>query len=161
MSFENLGMQLREEVLGSRLSLAESKNGQSWWDGLTTGKRKKVVSILGMSKGKEKKLFDDLDADEQSEIKAYYQKHKGKVESELHSDEDELQEGARNWWAPGNEWLIKKATAEYRAQLASHLKKRRSKKTFRYSPPDWQQDAIEALGKNDEEWFKGIKLANL
>jgi len=150
---------LREVVLGRKESLAESKSVTSWWDNLPGKRRRKVVDILGMSKGKDNKLFGKLDSDEQSEIRAYFEKHKGKVEAiEL---ADNMMEGKTDWWTAGNQWLIKKATEMYRVQLAGHLKKRRSPRTFRYSPPDWQIDAMEALGKNDEEWFKAIKLKNL
>lgn len=65
------------------------------------------------------------------------------------------------WWTPGNRWLEKRALAEYRVQLASHVKRGRKPSTFRYTPPDWHRDAMVALGRNDEETFKAIKLANL
>jgi len=67
----------------------------------------------------------------------------------------------RNWWSAGNGWLEKRALAEYRVQRAAHLKAGRRASTFRYNPPDWQRDAVTALGRHDEETFKAIKLANL
>lgn len=68
---------------------------------------------------------------------------------------------ALDWWGPGNRWLEKQALELYRQQLAAHVKRGQAKSTFRYAPPDWQKDAVEALGRNDEETFKAIKLANL
>jgi hypothetical protein len=68
--------------LMDRLSdvLAESKGASSWWDALEVSDKKKVVDILGLSKGKDKASFSKLDDDEQSEITAYFRKHKGVVE---------------------------------------------------------------------------------
>ena len=65
------------------------------------------------------------------------------------------------WWTPCNAWLCRRALAEYRVQLASHVKRGRKASTFRYNPPEWHRDAVSALGDNDEETFKAIKLANL
>jgi len=69
---------LREIVLGD--VLAEAKSVDDWWDKLPGKRRSRVVSILGMSKGKDKSLFSKLEPDEQEEISAYYRKYKGKVE---------------------------------------------------------------------------------
>lgn len=68
--------------LMSRLSdvLAEGESASSWWDALEASDKKKVVGILGLSKGKDKASFSKLDDDEQSEITAYFKKHKGVVE---------------------------------------------------------------------------------
>lgn len=68
---------------------------------------------------------------------------------------------AREWWGPGERWLEQEALKEYRVQKAAHIKRGRSPNTFRYTPPDWQRDAMDALGKNDEERFKAIKLAQI
>ena len=53
------------------------------------------------------------------------------------------------WWVAGNNWLIQRATT-----MAQHQK-------GRYNPPQWHRDAVDALGRNDEEAFKRIKLDNL
>ncbi len=66
-----------------------------------------------------------------------------------------------NWWGPGNEWVQKEAQKEYQVQLRAHTKRGRKKSTFRYTPPQWQQEAMEALGDNDEERFKAIKMGQL
>lgn len=72
-----------------------------------------------------------------------------------------LAENPRDWWGPGQRWLEQEALKEYRAQLAAHRKRGRAKSSFRYTPPDWHRDAVDALGKNDEERFKAIKLARI
>lgn len=64
----------------------------------------------------------------------------------------------REWWGPGQRWLEQEALKEYRVQLAAHQKRGRAKSTFRYTLPDWHRDAVDALGRNDEERFKAIKL---
>lgn len=71
---------LLKSATGNDVQLTEAKSVEAWWDRLPGKRRKKVVNILGMSKGKDGKLFAKLDADEQAEISAYYKKHKGKVE---------------------------------------------------------------------------------
>ena len=63
-----------------------------------------------------------------------------------------------DWWTAGNAWLQQQSGKEYQSQLRAHLKRGRKKSTFRYSPPDWIRDAVAALGRNDEETFKAIKL---
>ena len=62
------------------------------------------------------------------------------------------------WWTAVQNRLERLANAEYKSQLAAWLKAGRSKRTFRYSPPEWHRDAVAALGRNDEE---GAKLALL
>ena len=76
---------LKKEVLDN---FAESKSVGSWWDNLPGKRRKKVVGILGMSKGKDNSLFDKLDPDEQAEISAYFGKHQGRVESSAEEEID-------------------------------------------------------------------------
>ena len=66
-----------------------------------------------------------------------------------------------DWWSAGQRWLEQQALREADAQRRSWVKSGRSAKTFRYTPPDWHRDAIEALGRNDEETFKAIRLARL
>jgi hypothetical protein len=65
------------------------------------------------------------------------------------------------WWTAGQEWLEKRGLAGYRAGLSAHLKAGRVRSTYRWNPPDWHRDAVDALGRNDEECFKAIKLAHL
>jgi len=71
---------LKQRATGNDVVLAEAKSVEAWWDRLPGKRRKKVVDILGMSKGKDSNQYTKLDADEQAEISAYYKKHKGKVE---------------------------------------------------------------------------------
>lgn len=59
------------------------------------------------------------------------------------------------WWAAGNAWLIKKAGAGWRKNRYENPYR------FGYSQPVWMDMAREALGRNDEEGFKAIKLENL
>lgn len=59
-----------------------------------------------------------------------------------------------SWQASGQKWLEQAAHAEWIAQG-----KPRGKRGRYFSPPQWMQDAQEALGQNDEEKFKAIKLA--
>lgn len=66
-----------------------------------------------------------------------------------------------DWWSAGQRWLEQQALREADAQRRSWVKSGRSVKTFRYTPPDWHRDAVEALGRNDEETFKAIRLAHL
>jgi hypothetical protein len=48
--------------------------------------------------------------------------------------------------------------AEYKAQLAAHVRRGRKESTFRYSPPGWHRDAVSAIGRRDEETYKRIVL---
>jgi hypothetical protein len=81
-------MDLREEIrngllrhaLGNRLN--ESKGAGSWWDALSMDGKKKVASMLGFKLGK-KVAFIALTPSLQSELEAYFVKHKGKIESIL------------------------------------------------------------------------------
>jgi hypothetical protein len=70
---------LRSHVLDGEY-FAEGKTVSSWWDKLPGKRRQRVIDILGLGKGKDKRLYQKLDADEQDEIASYYSKHKGKVE---------------------------------------------------------------------------------
>jgi hypothetical protein len=78
-----------------------------------------------------------------------------------------------SWWAAGSDWLLQKANEHFhqwtetkdgqrwrKAQYKSRVKNK-SPYYFGYSQPEWIREAQEALGKNDEEGFKAIKLANL
>jgi hypothetical protein len=67
----------------------------------------------------------------------------------------------REWWSAGNRWLEAKGLEGYRVWIAAHVKACRNRSTYRWSPPDWHRDSVAALGRNDEESFKAIKLANL
>jgi hypothetical protein len=89
---------LREHVLSESNSdqlLRESKNAEVWWDKLPGKRKKKVVSILGLDTNLTRKLFSQIDAEDQSEIEAYFTKHKGRVESiELDERVDPIQKFA-------------------------------------------------------------------
>jgi hypothetical protein len=75
---------------------------------------------------------------------------------------DELEDNpSYDWWGPAQKWLLQEAQKEEQMQLRAHLRRRRKKSTFRYIPPQWHRDAMEALGANDEEWFKAIKLQQI
>jgi hypothetical protein len=91
-------MDLVEEVVGSLRDevFVEAKTGE-WWDRLPGKRRNKVVAILGLDKGKSKTLYDKLDSDEQSEVSAYFKKHKGRVEGFEDEGEDVLSEAK---WIP-------------------------------------------------------------
>jgi len=65
------------------------------------------------------------------------------------------------WWGPGQRWVEQEAAKEYAAQLQAHIKRGRSKNTFRYVVPDWQRELVDALGANDEETFKFLKLQRI
>jgi hypothetical protein len=65
------------------------------------------------------------------------------------------------WWSAGQRWLERQASKEAESQKRAWVKGGRSAKTFRYNPPDWHRDAVAALGRNDEETFKAIKLDQL
>lgn len=70
-------------------------------------------------------------------------------------------------WAAGNAWLYEKANAHFSAWANSKAGKKwrrnRNKSPYRcgYEQPEWIRDAVEALGRNDEEGFKYIKMLNL
>lgn len=66
-----------------KYALAEVKNSgnaSSWWDHLPGKRKKKVVAVLGLSKGKDRALFARLSPGEQDEIRTYFTKHQGRVE---------------------------------------------------------------------------------
>jgi hypothetical protein len=63
-----------------------------------------------------------------------------------------------DWHTSAKAWLERESFREYQDQLRAWIKSGRRKSTFRYSPPDWQRDAIAFLGANDEEGFKALKL---
>lgn len=67
----------------------------------------------------------------------------------------------RDWQAAFSKRLERVALDEYRMQRAAHLKAGRRKSTFRYNPPDWQRDAVAALGRNDEEAAKAALMYRL
>jgi hypothetical protein len=66
-----------------------------------------------------------------------------------------------DWWSGGQRWLEREAEKMAASQKRTWVKRGRSAKTFRYDPPDWHRDAVAALGRNDEETFKAIKLWQL
>jgi hypothetical protein len=78
---ESIRRTLRENVLGEDyLAEAKSSGAGGWWDGMSRKSKGKVVSVLGLSKGKDKVSFSKLSPGEQSEVDAYFMKHRGKVE---------------------------------------------------------------------------------
>ena len=83
---------LRKEILGEQ-DLVESKSVDSWWNKLSAKQKSKLSSILGLAKGKDKRMYAKLDAASQDEVASYYRKHKGKVESV--EDGDALEEGTQ------------------------------------------------------------------
>lgn len=83
------------------------------------------------------------------------------IEAAMEHKNKTMRANPSDWWGPGERWLEQEALKEYRVQKAAHIKRGRSPNTFRYTPPDWQRDAVDALGKNDEERFKAIKLARI
>ena len=66
-----------------------------------------------------------------------------------------------DWWSAGQRWLEQEASKEAASQKRDWVKRGRSAKTFRYNPPEWHRDAVEALGQNAEETFKAIKLERI
>ncbi len=80
---------------------------------------------------------------------------------------------SNEWWTPGQNWLQQKANAHFSAwsetkdgqrwRKAQYGGKDKLKPPFYfgYRQPEWMDAAREALGKNDEEGFKRIKLDNL
>jgi hypothetical protein len=72
-----------------------------------------------------------------------------------------------DWWSAGQLWLIKRANAHFHKWAESPAGARWRKKPNKsphhlgYSQPVWMDEAREALGCNDEERFKRIKLDNL
>jgi len=82
--FEDVKGALLERVKSGdkdKLLIQEAKGVGDWWDKLPGKRKQKVVQILALDKNSNRKLFSKLDADEQSEIEAYFKKHKGRVES--------------------------------------------------------------------------------
>jgi hypothetical protein len=71
---ENIGLSDWDEIL------AEAKSAEEWWNSLPGKRKRKVCEALGLSKGKDRSLFSKLSKGVQSEVEAYYSKHRGKVE---------------------------------------------------------------------------------
>ena len=67
-------------------------------------------------------------------------------------------ENSTDWQTAARSYLDRLGLAEYREQRAAWLKRRRSAKTFRYSPTDYHLTLCYLLGQNDEEGFKAFKL---
>jgi len=59
-----------------------------------------------------------------------------------------------DWQPAAQRYLERLASAEYSEQK----KRSKGKKSFRYSPSEYQRDLVEKLGKNDEEGFKVQKM---
>lgn len=64
-------------------------------------------------------------------------------------------------WAAQQKWLIEQATKESAAQLKRHLKAGRARSTYRYIPPDWHLEFVEALKLPDEDTFKALKMRHM
>ena len=73
------------------------------------------------------------------------------------------------WWGPMNNWLIGKANAHFHewaeskagANWRKGLNRNKSPYRFGYSQPEWMREMVEALGHNDEQTCKRLKLENL
>jgi len=70
---------LREKVIEEDRDLVESKVSE-WWGLLPFKVRKKLVKYLGLAKATAREDWGKMDDAIQSEIEAYFIKHKGKVE---------------------------------------------------------------------------------
>jgi hypothetical protein len=55
-------------------------------------------------------------------------------------------------------YLTRLGLAEYQAGMAQHIKRGRKAKTYRHNPSQYHRDLVEALGRDDEEAFKALKL---
>ena len=68
-----------------------------------------------------------------------------------------------DWHTAGRAWLQDMADKEFAAWRQSKQGKKWNNKTNPYLMgfrlPNWHSDAIKALGANDEETFKAIRLA--
>jgi len=65
------------------------------------------------------------------------------------------------WWSAAQARLCKMALEEYKQQRAAWVKAGRSPNTFRYSVPEWQQEIVDALGRNDENDTKGLLIRRI
>jgi hypothetical protein len=63
------------------------------------------------------------------------------------------------WYGKAQRFIEDHANKQYKAQLQQHLKKGRSKSTFRYNHDQFHRDFVDALGKKDEETVKGLMLS--
>lgn len=63
-----------------------------------------------------------------------------------------------DWWCAGQDYLRRLCQVEYASQMREHVRRKRSKNTFRYNPSEYVRELVEFLGKNDEEGFKALKL---
>jgi hypothetical protein len=61
-------------------------------------------------------------------------------------------------WSEAQRWLQEVAGAEYVAQKRAHRKARRAASTFRWTPPPWLRQATDALGHDDIETFKFVRI---
>jgi hypothetical protein len=64
-----------------------------------------------------------------------------------------------DWQSGFGRMLERAAFREYESQVAAHLRRGRKRSTFRYSVPEWQQSAVDAMGRNDEEAAKASAMA--
>lgn len=54
--------------------------------------------------------------------------------------------------------LARASNQAYKEQRDAWIKARRSPRTFKYNPPQWICDTIDAVGRGDEEAAKSIML---
>ena len=64
----------------------------------------------------------------------------------------------RSWHRSANKWIEDYAMKSYSAQLATHKKKGRVKKTLKFDPSGFLDDFTEAMGDGDEHLVKHMKL---
>ena len=62
------------------------------------------------------------------------------------------------WQIAAQQYLAKLGAAEYESAIKAHKKAGRSVKTYRHNPSQYMCDLVSALGANDEEQFKAIKM---
>lgn len=108
MNKEQIRESLRVVALDEKSNFTESKNVENWWDTLPGKKRLKVLDILGISKGRDVKLFEKLEPGMQAEISAYFGKYGGQIESVESLGEDR---NSDSWVA------IKKSVENYNKAL--------------------------------------------
>jgi hypothetical protein len=63
------------------------------------------------------------------------------------------------WQSAAQAYLARLALAEMRAGRIAHRKSGRKESTYRHNPSQYHRDLVALLGRNDEEGFKALKLA--
>jgi len=67
-------------------------------------------------------------------------------------------DASMEWQVAAQAYLQRLGAAEYGSAIAAHRKARRSVRTYRHNPSEYMRDLVAALGRNDEEQFKAIKM---